>query len=80
MEPAAPAGGEYPKKKAPLSPRSSIEGETLEFYPGESYLMPKYVQVKACNWSQTLTTVIKPSSGDIDYKVENGQLSIKTNK
>lgn len=52
MEPVAPApaGGEYPKKRAELTPRTTIEGETLEFYPGESFTMPKFVQVKNCGW------------------------------
>jgi len=62
----------YPEKTSALTPRQKIEGETLEFLPGESFTMPKFVQKDNCGWTQTVTSKISPSNSDIEYRTENG--------
>lgn len=74
VTPAATNGGKYPKKTVVLTPRSKLQGETLEFYPGETMTLPKFNQVKACGWTQTVTATVDKSG--LDYKVDNGQLKL----
>jgi hypothetical protein len=51
-------------------PRSKLQGETLEFYPGETMTLPKFNQVRNCGWTMTVTAKVDKSG--LDYKVEDG--------
>lgn len=36
--------------------RTTLKNSVLEFYPGESFTLPKLTQVKNCKWAQTTQT------------------------